>query len=100
MAQAFETALDDVARYGDLAAHQGEGFRGCKYTLSALMHVFTVPPMATAVSARALQPLAGALLLQLLDQRTAMIGVGGHMQKGVNVLMMRIVGEADQCDST
>ena len=93
----MELALEECARLGLAASQQGEGYRGAKYTLSALMHMFSVPAMAQAVGARALQPLAGALLVQLLDQRNACIGEGGHLQKGANVLMMKIVSQADQC---
>lgn len=62
--QAFDIALNDAARYGGLAAQtEGQGYRGAKYTLSALMHIFNIPAMALNISATALQPLAGLLTL-------------------------------------
>ncbi|KAK9795603.1 hypothetical protein WJX73_007429 [Symbiochloris irregularis] len=94
--QTVQLAVEDAGRLGDKGPMLGSGYRGAKYTLSALMHVFSVPAMATAVTAHALQPLAGILLVLLLDTATASVGQDGHVQKGANVLMMKIVSQADQ----
>lgn len=44
--QTVDTAMEDAARYGPAALQHGQGYRGAKYTLSALMHLFSVPAMA------------------------------------------------------
>ena len=55
--------------------------RRCKYTVSLLMRVWSVPLLARSVAANTLREFVAAMLLTLIDSRVLEIQEGGNLMK-------------------
>ena len=78
------------------AAVQPAPSRGCKYVLNALMQTFSVVRMARAVAEPTVRAAIGELLLRLLDDRVARIEEGGQLVRALNLLMLKILENANR----
>ena len=78
------------------AAVQPAPSRGCKYVLNALMQTFSVVRMARAVAEPTVRAVIGELLLRLLDDRVARIEEGGQLVRALNLLMLKILENANR----
>lgn len=55
--------------------------RKCKYTVSLLMRLFSVPLLAHSVASDTLRDFVSAMLLTLIDGRVLEIQEGGNLMK-------------------
>lgn len=55
--------------------------RKCKYTVSLLMRLFSVPLLAHSVASDTLRDFVSAMLLTLIDSRVLEIQEGGNLMK-------------------
>ncbi|GAB2232981.1 hypothetical protein Droror1_Dr00002194 [Drosera rotundifolia] len=77
----------------------GASSRSCKYVLNTLMQTFQSKKLAHAVKESTLNDLITELLLWLLDERVPQIDDGGQLLKALNVLMLKILENADRTSS-
>jgi len=71
--------------------------RRCKYTVSLLMRVWSLPLLARSVAADTLREFVAAMLLTLIDSRVLEIQEGGNLMKALNVLMLKTL---ENCERT
>ncbi|CAO2823819.1 unnamed protein product [Amaranthus hypochondriacus] len=74
----------------------GASSRSCKYVLNTLMQTFQNKNLAHAVKESTLDNLITELLLWLLDDRVPRMDDGGQLLKALNVLMLKILDNADR----
>lgn len=91
VARSFEAAAS--------AAVQPAPSRACKYVLNALMQTFSVVRMARAVAEPTVRGAIGELLLRLLDDRVPRIEEGGQLVRALNLLMLKILENANRTSS-
>ncbi|CAO2842672.1 unnamed protein product [Amaranthus hypochondriacus] len=77
----------------------GASSRSCKYVLNTLMQTFQNRTLAHAVKESSLNNLVTELLLWLLDERVPRMDDGGQLLKALNVLMLKILDNADRTSS-
>lgn len=77
----------------------GASSRSCKYVLNTLMQTFQNKTLAHAVKESTLDDLITELLLWLLDDRVPRMDDGGQLLKALNVLMLKILDNADRTSS-
>ncbi|GKD08312.1 protein MOR1, partial [Tanacetum coccineum] len=77
----------------------GASSKSCEYVLSTLMQVFEDKRFAHAVKKRTLDNLITEILLWLLDERVPRMHDGSQLLKVLNVLMLRILDNAE-CTSS
>ncbi|KMT04298.1 hypothetical protein BVRB_8g183730 [Beta vulgaris subsp. vulgaris] len=77
----------------------GASSRSCKYVLNTLMQTFQNKTLAHAVKESTLDNLITELLLWLLDERVPRMDDGGQLLKALNVLMLKILDNADRTSS-
>ncbi|XP_073101212.1 protein MOR1-like [Elaeis guineensis] len=77
----------------------GASSRSCKYVLNTLMQTFQIKKLAHAVRESTLDNLITELLLWLLDERVPMMDDGSQLLKALNVLMLKILDNADRTSS-
>ncbi|GAB2298703.1 Protein MICROTUBULE ORGANIZATION 1, variant 2 [Dionaea muscipula] len=77
----------------------GASSRSCKYVLNTLMQTFQNKKLAHAVRESTLHDLITELLLWLLDERVPRMDDGGQLLKALNVLMLKILDNADRTSS-
>ncbi|GAB4826923.1 Protein MICROTUBULE ORGANIZATION 1 [Ancistrocladus abbreviatus] len=77
----------------------GASSRSCKYVLNTLMQTFQNKRLAHAVKESTLNDLITELLLWLLDERVPHMDDGGQLLKALNVLMLKILDNADRTSS-
>ncbi|XP_057538805.1 protein MOR1-like isoform X2 [Amaranthus tricolor] len=77
----------------------GASSRSCKYVLNTLMQTFQNRTLAHAVKESSLNNLITELLLWLLDERVPRMDDGGQLLKALNVLMLKILDNADRTSS-
>ncbi|GMH05428.1 hypothetical protein Nepgr_007268 [Nepenthes gracilis] len=77
----------------------GASSRSCKYVLNTLMQTFQNKRLAHAVKESTLNDLITELLLWLLDERVPRMDDGGQLLKALNVLMLKILDNADRTSS-
>jgi len=65
--------------------------RICRHALTALMHVFSAPQAARAVSEPTLRGCAGELLTRLLDEHLGGVADGGDLVRSLNLLMLKLL---------
>lgn len=88
-----------VTRFFDVACaaeSQPAPSRGCRYALNALMQTFSVPRVAVSVAEPTLRRAVGELLMRLLDDRVARLDEGSHLVRALNVLMLRVLENANR----
>lgn len=104
------TSLDDIAKDADRLVfsltkkvattfHLGLGgasSRSCKYVLNTLMQTFQLKKLAHNVKQDTLNKLIMELLLWLLDERVPLMDDGSQLLKALNVLMLKILENADR----
>lgn len=73
--------------------------RPCKYVVNTLLQLFSVLPMASAVSEPSVQDIIGVLLATLMDDRLPMLEEGNPLVKALNVLMLKILENAPRTAS-
>mmetsp|Transcript_32431 Transcript_32431/g.69983 ORF Transcript_32431/g.69983 Transcript_32431/m.69983 type:complete len:480 (-) Transcript_32431:963-2402(-) len=91
----FDKAIQDMESSSTRTAEPGSS-RGCKYVLNTLMHSFQLSPMAAAVSEPTLRKIMKSLLLLLLNQAVPSLEEGGQLLKALNVLMLKILENANR----
>ncbi|XP_010518980.1 PREDICTED: protein MOR1 [Tarenaya hassleriana] len=77
----------------------GASSRSCKYVLNTLMQTFQNKKLAHAVKEGTLESLITELLLWLLDERVPRMEDGSQLLKALNVLMLKILDNADRTSS-
>ncbi|XP_039050347.1 protein MOR1-like isoform X2 [Hibiscus syriacus] len=77
----------------------GASSRSCKYVLNTLMQTFQNKRLAHAVKENTLDNLITELLLWLLDERVPHMDDGSQLLKALNVLMLKILDNADRTSS-
>ncbi|KAJ8758746.1 hypothetical protein K2173_000467 [Erythroxylum novogranatense] len=77
----------------------GASSRSCKYVLNTLMQTFQNKNLAHAVKESTLDSLITELLLWLLDERVPHMDDGSQLLKALNVLMLKILDNADRTSS-
>ncbi|KAM7271007.1 hypothetical protein ACFE04_030221 [Oxalis oulophora] len=77
----------------------GASSRSCKYVLNTLMQTFQNRRLANAVKESTLDNLITELLLWLLDERVPRMDDGSQLLKALNVLMLKILDNADRTSS-
>ncbi|XP_043808060.1 protein MOR1 isoform X2 [Manihot esculenta] len=77
----------------------GASSRSCKYVLNTLMQTFQNKNLANAVKESTLDSLITELLLWLLDERVPHMDDGSQLLKALNVLMLKILDNADRTSS-
>lgn len=77
----------------------GASSRSCKYVLNTLMQTFQIKRLAHSVKESSLDSLITELLLWLLDERVPMMDDGGQLLKALNVLMLKILDNAERTSS-
>ncbi|XP_015878687.2 protein MOR1 isoform X1 [Ziziphus jujuba] len=77
----------------------GASSRSCKYVLNTLMQTFQNKRLAYAVKESTLDSLITELLLWLLDERVPHMDDGSQLLKALNVLMLKILDNADRTSS-
>ncbi|GAV88428.1 HEAT domain-containing protein/CLASP_N domain-containing protein [Cephalotus follicularis] len=77
----------------------GASSRSCKYVLNTLMQTFQNKKLAHSVKERTLDSLITELLLWLLDERVPRMDDGSQLLKALNVLMLKILDNADRTSS-
>ncbi|KAG2691631.1 hypothetical protein I3843_08G016800 [Carya illinoinensis] len=77
----------------------GASSRSCKYVLNTLMQTFQNKRLAHAVKESTLDGLITELLLWLLDERVPHMDDGSQLLKALNVLMLKILDNADRTSS-
>ncbi|XWS20791.1 hypothetical protein CRYUN_Cryun31cG0132900 [Craigia yunnanensis] len=77
----------------------GASARSCKYVLNTLMQTFQNKRLAYAVKENTLDNLITELLLWLLDERVPHMDDGSQLLKALNVLMLKILDNADRTSS-
>ncbi|KNA20108.1 hypothetical protein SOVF_055370 [Spinacia oleracea] len=77
----------------------GASSRSCKYVLNTLMQTFQNKTLAHSVKESTLDNLITELLLWLLDERVPRMDDGGQLLKALNVLMLKILDNADRTSS-
>ncbi|KAJ4702810.1 protein MOR1 [Melia azedarach] len=77
----------------------GASSRSCKYVLNTLMQTFQNKRLAHAVQESTLDSLITELLLWLLDERVPHMDDGSQLLKALNVLMLKILDNADRTSS-
>ncbi|CAJ1976721.1 unnamed protein product [Sphenostylis stenocarpa] len=77
----------------------GASSRSCKYVLNTLMQTFQNKRLAHAVKESTLDSLITELLLWLLDDRVPHMEDGSQLLKALNVLMLKILDNADRTSS-
>ncbi|XP_074307660.1 protein MOR1-like isoform X2 [Silene latifolia] len=77
----------------------GASSRSCKYVLNTLMQIFQNRTLAHAVKESTLDILITELLLWLLDERVPRMVEGDQLLKALNVLMLKILDNADRTSS-
>ncbi|KAH9747549.1 protein MOR1 [Citrus sinensis] len=77
----------------------GASSRSCKYVLNTLMQTFQNKRLAYAVQESTLDSLITELLLWLLDERVPHMDDGSQLLKALNVLMLKILDNADRTSS-
>ncbi|CAL0321285.1 unnamed protein product [Lupinus luteus] len=87
-----------VARTFDFSL-TGASSRSCKYVLNTLMQTFQNKRLAYAVKESTLDSLITELLLWLLDDRVPHMDDGSQLLKALNVLMLKILDNADRTSS-
>ncbi|KAG6756741.1 hypothetical protein POTOM_040182 [Populus tomentosa] len=87
-----------VARTFDFSL-TGASSRSCKYVLNTLMQTFQIKTFAHAVKESTLDSLITELLLWLLDERVPHMDDGSQLLKALNVLMLKILDNADRTSS-
>lgn len=87
-----------VARTFDFSL-MGASSRSCKYVLNTLMQTFQNKTLAHAVRESTLDILITELLLWLLDERVPRMDDGSQLLKALNVLMLKILDNADRTSS-
>ncbi|CAL0299705.1 unnamed protein product [Lupinus luteus] len=87
-----------VARTFDFSL-TGASSRSCKYVLNTLMQTFQNKRLAYAVKESTLDSLITELLLWLLDDRVPQMDDGSQLLKALNVLMLKILDNADRTSS-
>ncbi|XP_075090950.1 protein MOR1 isoform X1 [Nicotiana tabacum] len=87
-----------VARTFDFSL-MGASSRSCKYVLNTLMQTFQNRTLAHAVKESTLDILITELLLWLLDERVPRMDDGSQLLKALNVLMLKILDNADRTSS-
>ncbi|KAF9673107.1 hypothetical protein SADUNF_Sadunf11G0114300 [Salix dunnii] len=87
-----------VARTFDFSL-TGASSRSCKYVLNTLMQAFQNKVLAHAVKESTLDILITELLLWLLDERVPHMDDGSQLLKALNVLMLKILDNADRTSS-
>lgn len=91
----FDKAIEDMQESSTRTAAAGSS-RGCKYALNTLMHSFQLSPMAASVSEPTLRKIMKNLLLLLLNQAVPSLEEGGQLLKALNVLMLKILENANR----
>ncbi|CAI9087519.1 OLC1v1021600C1 [Oldenlandia corymbosa var. corymbosa] len=99
-------AMDDVVKDADRLVAKtfdfsltGASSRSCKYVLNTLMQTFQNKRLAHAVKESTLDSLITELLLWLLDDRVPRMDDGSQLLKALNVLMLKILDNADRTSS-
>ncbi|GJN17363.1 hypothetical protein PR202_gb04422 [Eleusine coracana subsp. coracana] len=77
----------------------GASSRSCKYVLNTLMQTFQIKRLAHAVKEGTLDNLITELLLWLLDERVPLMDDGSQLLKALNVLMLKILDNAERTSS-
>ncbi|KAJ7970482.1 protein MOR1 [Quillaja saponaria] len=77
----------------------GASSRSCKYVLNTLMQTFQNKRLAHSVKESTLDSLITELLLWLLDERVPHMDDGSQLLKALNVLMLKILDNADRTSS-
>ncbi|KAL3345358.1 hypothetical protein AABB24_024363 [Solanum stoloniferum] len=77
----------------------GASSRSCKYVLNTLMQTFQNKTLSHAVKESTLDILITELLLWLLDERVPRMDDGSQLLKALNVLMLKILDNADRTSS-
>ncbi|GAU49851.1 hypothetical protein TSUD_301570 [Trifolium subterraneum] len=77
----------------------GASSRSCKYVLNTLMQTFQNKRLAHAIKENTLGSLITELLLWLLDDRVPHMDDESQLLKALNVLMLKILDNADQTSS-
>ncbi|XWS11460.1 hypothetical protein CRYUN_Cryun37aG0000100 [Craigia yunnanensis] len=77
----------------------GAPSRSCKYVLNTLVQAFQNKRLAHAVKENTLDNLITELLLWLLDERVPHMDDGSQLLKALNVLMLKILDNADRTSS-
>ncbi|KAF5193151.1 Mor1 [Thalictrum thalictroides] len=77
----------------------GASSRSCKYVLNTLMQSFQNKKLAHAVKESTLHNLITELLLWLLDERVPLMDDGSQLLKALNVLMLKILDNAERTSS-
>ncbi|XP_022721245.1 protein MOR1-like isoform X3 [Durio zibethinus] len=77
----------------------GASSRSCKYVLNTLMQIFQNKRLAHAIKENTLDNLITELLLWLLDERVPHMDDGSQLLKALNVLMLKILDNADRTSS-
>ncbi|KAJ1686606.1 hypothetical protein LUZ63_017996 [Rhynchospora breviuscula] len=77
----------------------GASSRSCKYVLNTLMQTFQIKRLADAVREQTLDNLITELLLWLLDERVSPMDDGSQLLKALNVLMLKILDNAERTSS-
>lgn len=77
----------------------GGSSRSCKYVLNTLMQAFQNRTLAHAVKENTLHDLITELLIWLLDERVSRMDEGPQLLKALNVLMLKILDNADRTSS-
>ncbi|XP_038725142.1 protein MOR1-like isoform X2 [Tripterygium wilfordii] len=89
---------DKVSKTFDFSL-TGASSRSCKYVLNTLMQTFQNKRLAHAVKEHTVDSLITELLLWLLDERVPHMDDGSQLLKALNVLMLKILDNADRTSS-
>uniref|UniRef100_A0A2N9H0N2 TOG domain-containing protein n=1 Tax=Fagus sylvatica TaxID=28930 RepID=A0A2N9H0N2_FAGSY len=100
------SAMDELVKDADRLVAKtfdfsltGASSRSCKYVLNTLMQTFQNKRLAYAVKESTLDSLITELLLWLLDERVPHMDDGSQLLKALNVLMLKILDNADRTSS-
>ncbi|KAK7828805.1 protein mor1 [Quercus suber] len=100
------SAMDELVKDADRLVAKtfdfsltGASSRSCKYVLNTLMQTFQNKRLAHAVNEGTLDSLITELLLWLLDERVPHMDDGSQLLKALNVLMLKILDNADRTSS-
>ncbi|GBG84830.1 hypothetical protein CBR_g39205 [Chara braunii] len=77
----------------------GASARSCKYVLNTLMQTFQIKDLASMVQQTSLGNLIAELLIWLLNEKVPQIDDGGQLLKALNVLMLKILENANRTSS-
>ncbi|KMZ71606.1 Protein MOR1, partial [Zostera marina] len=105
----IEDLVDEAERLVSCLSHMvpksfdlilaGTSSRSCKYVLNTLMQTFQIKRLGHAVSQGTLDSLITELLLWLLDERVQLMDDGGQLLRALNVLMLKILDNAERTSS-